>query len=280
MFKSKPNIVYPLKTRQNRVHILILVLLILVILCAHYIVPYDPYAVNLTVRLLPPDMNYWLGTDDLGRDVFSRLLLGGRNTVGTSLIVLLGSLAIGVPAGLLAGYAGGWMDRVYKRISDAFLAFPDFIIAIVLSGLMGPGIFNLMIAIISVKWITYSRIVRNSVNAEKQQEYITIARLSGLRPHQILRKHLLPHALSHVIVIASLDMGKIILMIASLSYIGLGVQPPAPEWGAMLNEGRVYFHSAPYLMIAPGLAIMLVVLCSNMLGDRVRDQLDIKRSRE
>lgn len=280
MFKSKPHRAYPLKKIQTRAHILILAIVIGVLICASYIVPHDPYAVNLALRLLPPGMTYWLGTDDLGRDVFSRLLLGGRNTVGTSLIVLLGSLFIGIPAGLLAGYAGGWIDRVYKRISDAFLAFPDFIIAIVLSGLMGPGVFNLMIAIISVKWITYSRIVRNSVVSEKHQEYITIARLSGLRSHQILGKHLLPHALSHVIVIASLDIGKIILMIASLSYIGLGAQPPTPEWGAMLNEGKAYFHSSPYLMIAPGLAIMLVVLWSNMLGDRIRDGLDIKRSRE
>ncbi|WP_338539546.1 nickel transporter permease [Paenibacillus tundrae] len=280
MLKTKFRLTPPVQKPKMSVHIIILVLVVLTLICAPYVVPHDPYAVNLAIRLLPPGIDHLLGTDDLGRDLLSRMLLGGRNTVGTSLSVLFGSLAIGIPAGLMAGYAGGWLDRIYKRISDAFLAFPDFIIAIVLSGLMGPGIFNLMIAIVSVKWITYSRIVRNSVIAEKHQEYITIARLSGLRPHQILWKHLLPHALSHVIVIASLDMGKVILMIASLSYIGLGAQPPAPEWGAMLNEGRAYFHSSPYLMIVPGLAIMLVVLWSNMLGDRVRDRLDIKRSRE
>lgn len=266
--------------RFNNTHIIMLIIVVLALVCAPYMTPYDPYVVQLGIRLLPPSMQHLLGTDDLGRDLLSRLMLGGRNTVGTSLLVLLGALSIGIPAGLLAGYAGGWLDRVYKRVTDAFLAFPDFIIAIVLSGLMGPGIFNLMIAIISVKWITYSRIVRNSVVAEKGQEYVTIARLSGLRSYQIWWKHLLPHALSHVIVIASLDIGKIILMIASLSYIGLGVQPPEPEWGAMLNEGRLYFHSSPYLMIAPGLAIMLVVLWSNMLGDRIRDILDIKRSKE
>ncbi|WP_440108745.1 nickel transporter permease [Paenibacillus sp. QZ-Y1] len=279
MFKAKSHVASTAGASNNRVHIIIMIVVVLTLICSPYFVPHDPYAVDLAIRLLPPDMKHLLGTDDLGRDLFSRLLLGGRNTVGTSLIVLLSALAIGIPAGLMAGYAGGWIDRIYKRISDAFLAFPDFIIAIVLSGLMGPGIFNLMIAIVSVKWITYSRIVRNSVIAEKNQDYVTIARLSGLRPHQILWKHMLPHALSQVIVIASLDIGKIILMIASLSYIGLGSQPPAPEWGAMLNEGRVHFHSVPYLMIAPGLAIMLVVLWSNMLGDRIRDRMDNKRNR-
>ncbi|WP_338551549.1 nickel transporter permease [Paenibacillus sp. KS-LC4] len=243
-------------------------------------VPHDPYVVNLNIRLLPPSPQYWLGTDGLGRDLFSRLLIGGRNTIGASLIVLAAALSIGIPVGLLAGYLGGFVDRIFMRVSDSFLAFPDFIIAIVLSGLMGPDIFNLIFAIAAVKWIAYSRVVRNSVRSEKYKAYIAIARLNGVGPLQIVMKHLLPHALSSVIVIASLDVGKIILMIASLSYIGLGVQPPSPEWGAMLNEGRAFFHQAPYLMIAPGLAIMLVVLLSNACGDRLRDRLDVKRSRD
>ncbi|WP_341277925.1 nickel transporter permease [Paenibacillus sp. FSL H8-0537] len=258
----------------------IAMLLIAVLSLSVFLVPHDPYVVNLNDRLLPPTAQYWLGTDGLGRDLFSRLLLGGRNTIGASVIVLVAALSIGIPVGLLSGYIGGFVDRLFMRVSDSFLAFPDFIIAIVLSGLLGPDIFNLIFAIAAVKWIAYSRIVRNSVRSEKHKDYIAIARLNGLSSLHIVMKHLLPHAFSHVIVIASLDVGKIILMIASLSYIGLGVQPPSPEWGAMLNEGRAYFHQAPYLMLAPGLAIMLVVLLSNAWGDRIRDRLDVKRSRE
>ncbi|MNW35574.1 Nickel transport system permease protein NikC [compost metagenome] len=250
--------------------------LIMIMALSPWLVPYDPYDIHMGLRLQPSSLDYWLGTDGLGRDLLSRLLIGGRNTLGTSLAVLTISLLVGIPIGLIAGYAGGWIDRIFMRTADAFMAFPDFLVALVLSGLLGPHIINLMLAIAAVKWIAYARIVRNIVRDEKEKEYIAVAHLNGLCPLQLLAKHLLPHALRHVIVLASLDIGKITLLIASLSYIGLGMQPPAPEWGAMLNEGRVYFHQSPYLMIWPGLAIMISVALASLTGDRIRAKLGIQ----
>ena len=264
--------------RAHRKYPLIFFIFFLIFLMvAPFLMTQDPYTINMSRKLIPPSIDHLLGTDGLGRDMLSRLIHGGRITVGTSLVILVLALGIGVPSGLIAGYAGGWFDRLFMRITDSFLAFPDYIVAIILSGLFGPGMVNLMIAIILVKWIAYARVVRNSVISEKHKDYITMARLNGLNPLHIIVKHLMPYTLSHVVVIATLDLGKIILMIASLSYIGLGVQPSVPEWGAMLNEGRTYFHNAPYAMLAPGLAIMLVVLASNVMGDQLRDRLNVNK---
>ncbi|WP_270167189.1 nickel transporter permease [Paenibacillus sp. SYP-B4298] len=250
-----------------------LLLLVGLLLLASWMPPHDPYSISMSRRLQPSSAEHWLGTDGLGRDLFSRLLAGGRNTLGASLLILAAALMIGVPIGLLSGYAGGWVDRAFMRLADSFMAFPDFLFAIVLSGLMGPHIVNLMLAIALVKWIAYARIVRNVVRSEKSKDYITVAKLNGLGPIRLMTKHLLPHALRHVLVLAGLDTGKIILMIAALSYIGLGVQPPEPEWGSMLNEGRVYFRQSAYLMIWPGLAIMLAAALANLTGDHIRTRL-------
>jgi peptide/nickel transport system permease protein len=247
--------------------------IVLVVLASPWLVAHDPLHVDMSMRLHPPEAAHWLGTDGLGRDLLSRLLTGGRITLGASLAVLLGALLIGIPIGLLSGYAGGWLDRAFMRVADAFLAFPDFLVAIVLSGLLGPHIANLILAIMAVKWISYARIVRNTVRVERSKDYIAIAQMNGVRPILLMRKHLLPHALSHVIALAALDIGKIILMIASLSYVGLGVQPPGAEWGALLNEGRAFFLQSPYLMIWPGLAIMLTVMLANLIGDRIQERL-------
>ncbi|KJD45924.1 nickel transporter permease [Paenibacillus terrae] len=233
----------------------------------------DPLMVNLKQKLQPPSVDHLLGTDGLGRDLMSRLVYGGRNTVGTSLVILILSLGVGIPVGIFAGYAGGVMDRIFMRVSDSFLAFPDYITAIILTGLLGPGVTNLMIAIVAVKWIAYARLVRASLMAEKDKDYIHSARLSGVPSVHLVVKHLMPAALSQLIVVATLDIGKIILMIAALSYIGLGLQPPTPEWGAMLNEGRAYFHNAPLAMVIPGVAIMVFVLLSNLMGDELQDGL-------
>jgi peptide/nickel transport system permease protein len=163
------------------------------------------------------------------------------------------------------------------RIADGFLAFPDTIVAIVLSGLLGPGIGNLVLAIVLVKWVSYARLVRSTVLSESQKDYVLVAKINGLSSFKIMRKHLFPHIVGNVLVLASLDLGKIILLISSLSYIGLGAQPPTPEWGAMLNDSRPYFESKPELMIYPGLAIVAVVLLTNMLGDYLRDHFDVKK---
>ena len=257
--------------------LLALVLMLGIATYAFLVLKYDPSFVNLNERLLPMSLEHPLGTDHLGRDILTRILLGSQLTVGYGFLALLMAVAIGVPFGVLAGFKGGIVDRILMRIADAFLSFPDTIVAIVLSGLLGPGIENLLIAIVVVKWVNYARLVRSTVIVERQKEYITMAKVNGLSEWGIMLKHLVPHVVGHVLVLASLDLGKIILLISSLSYIGLGAQPPAPEWGAMLNEARPYFQSVPLLMVSPGLAIVVVVLLSNLLGDYLRDKFDVKK---
>lgn len=269
----------PKKIKKARVWLISAFLLLLLVAVA-YTFLYLKHDANMTDvgnRLASPSWEHPMGTDHLGRDVMTRLLLGFRLTVGYSMIALLAAVIIGVPFGLLAGLRGGWVDRLFMRIADGFLAFPDTVIAIVLSGLLGPGIGNLLFAIVLVKWVNYARMVRSTVLTEVQKDYITIARINGLSTFTIMRKHLLPHIIGNVLVLASLDFGKIILLISSLSYIGLGAQPPTPEWGAMLNESRPYFQANPEMMIYPGLAIVVVVLVANILGDYLRDKFDVKK---
>lgn len=254
---------------------------IIVILCVtiytFLFLKHDPFLTNLDGRLQGMSFQHPLGTDQLGRDVLTRLLLGGQQTIGYSLLALGVALFIGIPCGLISGYKRGIVDKIFMRIADGFLSFPDTIVAIVLSGLLGPGIGNLVLAIVFVKWVSYARLVRSTVLSESQKEYILIAKINGLSSRKIMRKHLFPHIVGHVLVLASLDLGKIILLISAFSYIGLGVQPPTPEWGAMLNDSRSYFQSRPELMIYPGLAIVVVVLLTNMLGDYLRDTFDVKK---
>lgn len=254
-----------------------LIFILMVVIYTFVFLRHDPNLTNLDERLQGMSIQHPFGTDQLGRDVLTRLLLGAQQTIGYSLLALIAALIIGVPFGLIAGYKRGLVDRVFMRVGDGFLAFPDTIVAIVLSGLLGPGIGNLVLAIIMIKWVSYARLVRSTVLSESQKEYVLVARTNGLSPSKIIRKHLMPHIVGHVLVLASLDLGKIILLISAFSYIGLGVQPPTPEWGAMLNESRPYFQSRPELMIYPGLAIVAVVLLTNMAGDYLRDHFDVKK---
>ncbi|OMG47740.1 nickel ABC transporter permease subunit NikC [Paenibacillus macerans] len=249
----------------------------LVVIYAFFVLRHDPTLTNLDNRLQGASLQHPLGTDQLGRDVLTRLLLGGQQTIGYSLLALIVSLVIGIPFGLISGFRRGLVDRIFMRIADGFLAFPDTIVAIVLSGLLGAGIGNLVLAIVIVKWVSYARLVRSTVLAESQKDYVLIARTNGLSPGKIMRKHLFPHIVGHVLVLASLDLGKVILLISAFSYIGLGAQPPIPEWGAMLNDSRPYFQSKPEFMIYPGLAIVIAVLLTNMLGDYLRDLFDVKK---
>jgi peptide/nickel transport system permease protein len=262
---------------QGLLALICLSLVFVVAIYAFLYLRHDPTLTNLDGRLQGMSLQHPLGTDQLGRDVLTRLLLGGQQTIGYSLLALIVALIIGIPFGLISGYKRGLVDRVFMRIADGFLAFPDMIVAIVLSGLLGPGISNLVLAIVMVKWVSYARLVRSTVLSESQKEYVLIARTNGLSSSKIMRKHLFPHIVGHVLVLASLDLGKIILLISAFSYIGLGAQPPIPEWGAMLNDSRPYFQSRPELMIYPGLAIMIVVLLTNMLGDYLRDHFDVKK---
>ncbi|WP_309118437.1 nickel transporter permease [Paenibacillus sp.] len=238
---------------------------------------HDPTVTNLGGRLQGWSFQHPLGTDHLGRDVLTRLLTGGQQTIGYSVLALTIALAVGIPIGVASGYRGGWLDKVFMRVADGFLSFPDMIAAIIISGLLGPGIGNLVLAIVFVKWVNYARLVRSTVLTEARKDYVIIARTNGLSSFTIMRKHLLPHLAGHVLVLASLDLGKIILLISTYSYIGLGAQPPVPEWGAMLNDSRPYFQSMPELMLYPGAAIAIAVLLANMLGDYLRDRFDVKK---
>lgn len=256
---------------------LAIIMMLGVTIYTFFYLKHDPFLTNLDGRLLGMSLQHPLGTDQLGRDVLTRLLLGGQQTMGFSLLALVVAFFIGVPFGLISGYKRGIVDKIFMRVADGFLSFPDTIVAIVLSGLLGPGIGNLVLAIVFVKWVSYARLVRSTVLSESQKEYVLIAKINGLSSGKIMRKHLFPHIVGHVLVLASIDLGKIILLISAFSYIGLGVQPPTPEWGAMLNDSRSYFQSRPELMVYPGLAIVLVVLLTNMLGDYLRDIFDVKK---
>lgn len=257
--------------------ILIGVSLLVCILYTFLYLQHDPNLTDMSKRLLGMSFQHPLGTDHLGRDVLTRILLGSKLTLGYSVLALIVAVVIGVPFGVFAGFKGGIIDRIFMRVADGFLAFPDTVVAIVLSGLLGAGIGNLLFAIVLVKWVNYARLVRSTVMTERKREYVDIARINGLKPWKIMIKHIFPHVIGNVLVLASLDLGKIILLISSLSYIGLGAQPPSPEWGAMLNDSRPYFQSRPVLMIYPGLAIVSIVLVTNLFGDYLRDRFDVKK---
>lgn len=256
--------------------ILVLFAIILITLFGSGITSNDPLAVQMSERLKSTSIQYPLGTDHLGRCIFTRLIYGSQITLGISAVVIISVIVIGVPVGLFSGYIGGRIDTILMRFVDGVGALPEFLLAIAISGFLGASLKNLTLAIVLVKWIGYARVVRSIVLSEKEKEYILAAQVSGSRTFNILWKHLLPHIISPVVVLAAMDIGKVILTISSLSYLGLGVQQPTPEWGAMLNDGRPYFQAMPQFMIYPGVAIMLVVISCNLISDGLRDSLDVK----
>ncbi len=248
---------------------------ILFMAVAKYLSPYPPNEVDMANRFGTFSLSHLLGTDYMGRDMLSRILYGASTTVITSLIILFLSVLLGLVLGLLAGYIGGKFDWFVMRLVDTCMIFPDYIIAIVLSGVLGAGSVNMIIAIVVTKWFGYARLVRSIVLEEKGKEFVAIAKINGLNAPKILYKHILPYVMGSVVALGVVDVGKIILMIASLSYLGLGVQPPDPEWGAMLNEGRTYFTTHAQLMIVPGMAIFLSVFTVNFFGNRITDYFDV-----
>nr|WP_275422504.1 nickel transporter permease [Paenibacillus mucilaginosus] len=254
----------------------ILALLLGLALLGPLLVPNDPLAVNMAQRLQPPSLEYPLGTDSMGRCLFSRLATGAQTTLGIPVMVLAMVMAIGIPAGLLAGYAGGRIDALLMRTVDGMSVVPDFLLVIAVSGFLGPSLNNLILSIVLINWCGYARLIRGIVLSEREKDYVLAARVAGGRVRTILWRHLLPQVVSPVLVYAALDMGKTILVISSMSYLGLGAQPPSPEWGAMLNDGRSYFQTHPELMIYPGMAILLVVVSFNLIGEGLRDLLDVR----
>lgn len=241
---------------------------------APFLAPHDPVDVNLDQTLLAPCREYPLGTDQLGRCLLSRIIWGTRVSLTTSFLVLLAILAISIPYGLLSGWFGGWVDNLLMRVVDVLLAFPNIILALVIAGMLGPSLTNTMLALASVSWVGFARLIRGLVLQVKKQEFILAARALGASSTRILFHHVLPNIIGPVVVLATLDLGWIILSISGLSFIGLGAQPPTPEWGTMLSDSRPYFQVEPNLMLFPGLAIMLTVLGFNLLGDGLRDAFD------
>ena len=268
-----------MSTGKRIVMIAVAVFLVLLII-GPWIAPQDPNLTATADKLQGPSAAHWFGTDDLGRDVFSRILTGGLTTVGLSALALGISILIGVPLGLLSGYLGGRTDWALMRVVDIFLALPEYIVAMIITGLMGQGFGNLLLAILIIKWVGYTRLARSVVMQEKAKDYLMVSTISGASTLSIMRRHLLPHIVGPVMALATVDIGKVILLVASLSYLGLGVQLPSAEWGAMLNEAQMFFTQAPHLMLAPGLAIFLVVCAANWLGDQLQSLYAISGERK
>ncbi len=252
----------------------ILLVLMALAVAALWIAPFDPNQQAVGPRLAPPSVSHWLGTDNLGRDIASRLLYGARISLGAALAATLLVVAIGVIVGVVAGYLGGVVDAVLMRVVDVLLAFPSALLALAIVGTLGPGLQNALIGVVLVGWADYARIVRGVVLALREQPYIEAAVAMGVSPPGLMLRHLLPNVIGPIVVLASLELGSILLTLAGLSFLGLGAQPPTAEWGAMLNQGRPFFQRAPQLMLLPGLLITLTVLACNLVGDGLRDALD------
>jgi peptide/nickel transport system permease protein len=261
--------------------ILVVALFALAAILAPLIAPYDPLAQELASRLQPPSADHWLGTDQLGRDLLSRILHGARISLVIGVVVVALAGAVGTAVGLIAGYAAGLVDEVLMRLTEVFLAFPPLILAMAIAGALGPSLTNAIIAIAAVTWAVYARLARGQVLALRRREFIEAARAIGASPARILLRHLLPNAVAPLLVQASFDMGSAIVSAAGLSFIGFGAQPPTPEWGVMISEGRNFISTQPWLSLFPGLAILLTVGAFNVLGDALRDTLDprLRRNR-
>ena len=259
---------------------LILVAGLLFVACfGQYIVPYDPYAQDLSNALQPPSGSHLLGTDRYGRDLFSRIIIGAQTTIFSALALVAGITIVGTVIGVICGYVGGWIDSLIMRISDIFLAFPEMVFAIAIAGVLNGGIWSAAIAVGLIAWPRYARVARSQVLAMKNHQYMNAAKLMGTRWYKVILEHIMPNILGPIVVTAALDVGAMIMNLAGLSYLGLGVVPPTPEWGSMMSEGRSMLQTSPWIVLAPGLAIFITVIIFNLLGDTVRDILDPKQTR-
>jgi len=260
---------------RHKAPLLILVLWALAALLGP-VLPLSPEQIDLTRILAPPGAGHWLGNDDLGRSVAARLLAGARTSFLVACGVVLISAVFGTLVGGLAAYAGGAVDLVVVRVIDVFLAFPGILLAIALAGVMGPGVDNVIIALSVVGWVGYARLARVQALSLKHRDHVAAAVAVGRGRAAIFFRHLLPLMVAPLIVEATFGVAGIVIAEAGLSFLGLGVQPPDPSWGSMIRDGTRYMLVAPHLAIAPGVAILLVVLAINLLGDRLRDHLDVR----
>jgi len=267
-----------LRIRRNRLAMAGLVIvgaLLLVAAFAPWIAPHDPFAQALSRRLLPPGTpGNWLGTDDFGRDILSRIIFGARITLYIIALVAVTAPVLGLLIGTVAGYFGGWVDAVLMRLTDIFLAFPRLILALALVAVLGPGIENAVLAIALTAWPPYARVARAETLTVRNSDYIAAVRLQGAGATRIIAGHVVPMCLPSVIIRVTLDMAGVILIAAGLGFLGLGVQPPLPEWGLMISSGRKFLFEQWWVATMPGLAIFVVSLGFNLLGDGLRDVLD------
>ena len=247
--------------------LLILLSYICMAIFAGALSPHDPLQVDVANRLQPASTEFLLGTDSLGRCVLSRLLLGARNSLLSAAVVLLTTVSVGTGVGLFAGFFGGRCDYLVQRLLEGVMAFPGLILALAIAGVLGPGLENAVLALCLVHWVGYARIVRNMTLSLRERTYVQASRIAGASSLDLLRRHILPEVAPAVVVVATLDYGRIIISIAGLSFLGLGAQPPAPEWGAMLSEGKSYMQVAPQLILWPGAMIAGIVLALQLLSE-------------
>ncbi|MDL1896869.1 ABC transporter permease [Anaerolineae bacterium CFX7] len=264
----------PLRSPLTMAGLVIITVFVILALLAPLLAPYEPQQQKLSQRLKPPTTEHFLGTDQLGRDMWSRLLWGARISLTIGLVVVLAAGIFGTTLGLISGYAGGIVDEALMRLTDIFFSFPALILAMAIAGALGPNLVNTMIAIAVVTWPVYARLARAQVLSLREREFIQAAIAIGVPTPRVLWRHLLPNSLAPLLVQASFDMGAAILAAAGLSFIGFGAQPPTPEWGVMISEGRKYVGTQPWLSLFPALAILMTVAAFNLIGDGLRDALD------
>jgi peptide/nickel transport system permease protein len=265
------------RNRLQRISLIVIVLLVLIAIFAPWISPYPTHAISATNpedKLLAPSFKYIFGTDELGRDLLSRVIFGTRISLQTALVAVGLALLIGVPLGAIAGGLGGVADEIIMRITDVFLSFPPLLLAIAIAAFLGPNLQNAMLAIAISWWPWYTRIVRGQAVSIRERQFVRAARAIGTPMPQIIFKHIMPNTMAPVIVQASMDIGGVILTIASLSFLGLGAQAPTPEWGLLISTSRTYFLNAWWYSTFPGIAIFITVLVFNLVGDGIREVLD------
>ncbi len=252
----------------------LIIVIFLVAGLASFLAPYDPGKTEVSVKLKPPSSLYYLGTDQLGRDVFSRMLYGSRISLSVGFVAVGISIFLGILVGAIAGYYGGWTDSLLMRFVDTMLCFPSFFLILTVVALLGPSIFNIMVVIGITSWMGTARFVRAEFLSLRQRDFTQAARALGVKDLRIIFRHILPNALAPVFVSATLKVASAILIEAGLSFLGFGVQPPQPSWGNILTEGRTYIFDAWWLTLFPGLAILITVLSFNLLGEGLRDVTD------
>jgi peptide/nickel transport system permease protein len=260
--------------------LVIVLALTLAAIFASALAPHDPTAIDPLRSLEGSSRDHPLGTDELGRDVLSRLLVGARWSLGIATLATLSVMVVGTLIGLVSGYVGGWVDALVMRVVDSMLALPELLLYLAIIGILGPGVRNVFIALVAISWAQYARVMRGMVLAVRERNFVRASRSLGASDGRLMLRHIVPNVISPIVVLGTLQLGETILTLAALGFFGLGAQPPTPEWGTMINEGRLFLETDPGLMIYPGIAISLAVLGFNLMGDGLRDVLDPQLARQ